>query len=313
VGDEIRAAGIEVTALGASSILALPVVLRRLNRLVRSRSIDTIFSFLVHANVSAAIIARFKKTIRSIQAIQTTQPYPRWHWWAQGMAEHQADHVVVPSTSVAAIAHARAHVPMEKITIIPNAIDPADFAHVGRPFMSHVPGAPVRVGFIGRLDPIKRAGDLIEACQLLGDAVQLHIYGDGEQHNELVGRVHQSPHKHRLVLHGMIRQPQDALSNIDMLVLPSDAEGFGLVLIEAMAAGVPVIGTDVPGIRDVVVHGLSGLLVPPRSPSTLALAIRQLIEDKHLRESLIAGGHERVATHFTWPGVVKQYRSLLQV
>src|SRR5947209_8016752 len=83
----------------------------------------------------------------------------------------------------------------------------------------------------------------------------------------------------RLTLHGSVQRPQDALSKVRLLILPSAAEGFGLVLIEAMAAGIPVVATDVAGIRDVVKNEVTGLLVPPAQPRRLADAINRLLDD----------------------------------
>jgi glycosyltransferase involved in cell wall biosynthesis len=117
----------------------------------------------------------------------------------------------------------------------------------------------------------------------------------------------------RVTLHGAIARPQEALSQIDLLVLPSEAEGFGLVLIEAMAAGVPVVATNVPGIRDVVTHEQTGLLVPPAAPDRLAAAIRRLINDDALRQHLTATALREVQTRFAWPAVLPVYRRLLQL
>ena len=94
-------------------------------------------------------------------------------------------------------------------------------------------------------------------------------------------------------------------------MLPSAAEGFGLVLIEAMAAGVPVVATNVDGIRDVVRDGVSGLLVPVASPDALAAAISRVCGDEPLRRCLVAGGAEDVRRRFTWDVVLPQYRALL--
>jgi len=280
---------------------------------VRNRSIDTIFSFLVHANTCAAIVCRFKRSVRSIQAIQTTQARPRWHWWAQGLVSHIAERVVVPSLSVANMARERAHVPEEKIVVIPNAVDAHQFDGLARPFHMHAPGQPVQVGFIGRLDPIKRLPDLIEAVRLLSGGVHLHVFGEGEERphiEQLIARLHL---KHQVTLHGAIERPHDALKQIDLLVLPSDAEGFGMVLIEAMAAGVPVVGTDVPGIRDVVESEATGLLVPARSPAAIALAIRRLMEDAQLRKTLMTGARTSVEDHFGWTRVVRKYCEVLGI
>jgi glycosyltransferase involved in cell wall biosynthesis len=83
------------------------------------------------------------------------------------------------------------------------------------------------------------------------------------------------------------------------------------VLIEAMAAGVPVIGTDVPGIRDVVQNGVNGLLVPVANPPALSAAIQRVIGDRGLRDRLIEGGLHTVRERYTWDVVLPQYRALL--
>jgi len=113
--------------------------------------------------------------------------------------------------------------------------------------------------------------------------------------------------------HGTTDTPGEALKQIDMLVLPSDAEGFGLVLIEAMAAGVPVVATNVPGIRDVVTHEQTGLLVPPRRPDQLAQAIQRIEEDPPLRHRLVVNAIEDVRRRFSWDTVLPEYRKLLEV
>src|SRR4051812_46569882 len=85
VGAQLACGGIHVTPLNARSPLSLPLAALRLRRLVADHRIDTVVSFLVHANVLAAIAV--PKAVRLLQSIQTTQPFPKWHWLAQ---EHVA-------------------------------------------------------------------------------------------------------------------------------------------------------------------------------------------------------------------------------
>ena len=80
VAGQIRDAGIPVTAFGVTSPLQLPRAVRQLRALVRERSIDTVFSFLVHANVVAGLASRHLDGVRVLQSIQTIQIKPRWHW-----------------------------------------------------------------------------------------------------------------------------------------------------------------------------------------------------------------------------------------
>ncbi len=96
-------------------------------------------------------------------------------------------------------------------------------------------------------------------------------------------------------------------------MLPSAAEGFGLVLIEAMAAGVPVVGTNVMGIRDVIRDGETGLLVGSDDEPGLAAAIDRVVGERNLRSRLIESAARYVRENFTWSQVLPKYRELLTV
>jgi glycosyltransferase involved in cell wall biosynthesis len=307
VGNQLRAAGVHVTPLDATSVWQLPAVVARLVRLARDRRYDTIFSFLVHANAVASAASRFLPGVRFLQSVQTTQPQPRWHWTVQRLAHPAAEAVVVPSPSVAEVARQWSDVPEGKLVVIPNAVTTL----AADPPLSA--SRTSTIGFIGRLDPIKRTIDLVRAVALLDSHYRLDIWGDGPDRAVLEAEIAQLQLRSRVVLRGWSATPQAALSDMGVLVLPSDAEGFGLVLIEAMAAGVPVVATDVAGIRDVVRHEHNGLLVPPRDPPRLAEAIRRVGEDAALRDRLVANGRRVVAERYAWDAVLPQYQRLLNI
>src|SRR4051812_42229684 len=124
---QIADAGIRVTALDANGVGSLVGVTNRLVRLINTHRVDTVLSFLVHANAVAALASTFCHHARFFQSIQTTQPRPRWHWRVQGIAQHAAKRVIVPTGSAERVAREWAHVPEEKIVVIPNAIDPSEF------------------------------------------------------------------------------------------------------------------------------------------------------------------------------------------
>ena len=308
VADQLRDAGVAVTALGARGAVDFLKARGHLVHLCRERNVDTVFSFLVHANAVAASAVRSLPGVRFIQSIQTAQPNPRWHWWLQSLIDRRAERIVVPSPSAAQAARDWSGVPAEKLTVIPNAVDVAQFENLNPP----VDDKPLAVGFIGRLDPIKRLPDLIHAVGLLRGRVRLHVFGEGRQRPELEALVRRLQLGEIVTLHGAVPRPQDALRKIGLLVLPSKAEGFGLVLIEAMAAGIPVLGTNVPGIRDVVRDGETGLLVPCE-PRALAAGLERLVENTDLRHRLAAAGRADVRRRFTWSAVLPQYRELLKL
>jgi glycosyltransferase involved in cell wall biosynthesis len=143
--------------------------------------------------------------------------------------------------------------------------------------------------------------------------VHLHIHGDGSDRSRIEQAVVHAGLQKSITLHGAVDRPQDALKESGLLVLPSLAEGFGLVLIEAMAAGVPVIATDVGGIRDVVRDGQTGLLVRPGDPAAMAEEIKRIILDRQLRERLITAAGADVLERFTWDVAIEQYRAVLRM
>jgi len=307
VSDQIDAAGITTHALDARGPRDARVV-ARLHRLMMRERIDTVFSFLVHANAAAAAASLFARNVRFIQSIQTTQPEPKWHWKVQKLAGRAAEKIVVPSPSVATVAEEWCDVGKWKIVVIPNAIDPTEFDGLEAPSEE----GEFPVGFLGRLDSIKRVPDLVRAMRDVPRA-HLHIFGEGPERPEIERNAIQLGLTPRVTLHGAVQRPQQALSKMRLLVLPSAAEGFGLVLIEAMAAGIPVVATDVPGIKDVVKDGVTGLLVPPAQPQKLAAAINRLIADPLLRNRLIDAAKVDVRTRFTWDAMLPKYRQLLGI
>lgn len=305
VAGELLQAGIRVIELGATSTLHLPRVVRDVVRL--TRQVDVVFSFLIHANTVAALASVFRRDVRFFQSIQTTQPTPRWHWYLQGLIEQAAERIVVPSESVVNVAEKWSHIPRNRFEVIPNAIDVWSFGNL----KIHTFERPwTRVGFIGRLDPVKCVPDLVEAVSLT-ERAELHIYGIGEDENRIRKTIHTFDVAHRTTLHGETQSAHQALEQIDVLVLPSAAEGFGLVLIEAMAAGIPVVATDVPGIRDVIRDQETGLLVPPHSPKAISQAIQQLRENTELRSRLVTSARQEVTQRYTWNAVLDRYRALL--
>jgi glycosyltransferase involved in cell wall biosynthesis len=314
VAEQLREAGVGVTLLEARGARDFPGVVSQLVRLLRERGYDTVFSFLIHANAVATAASLFCRGVRFLQSIQTTQPSPRWHWWLQSLVQYAAEKVVVPSPSTAEAARDRAGVPADKIMVIPNAIDPDAFAP------SPVPAAdprPYPIGFIGRLDPIKRVPWLLDEMKMLDHirpgAAHLHLFGDGPERDRIARRIRELDLNALVTRHGVIASPQAALKQVGVLVLRSEAEGFGLVLIEAMAAGVPVVAAKVAGIRDVVRDGETGLLVSFASSAEMAMTLARLIDDPSLRRQLIANGLCEVRRHYSWDVVLPLYRELLKI
>src|SRR5207253_3115731 len=130
------------------------------------------------------------------QSIQTTQPNPGWHWRVQGWVQSYAEKIVVPSESVKRVALERSRVPAEKVVVIPNAISPDEFS-----IQPRLTSERIAIGFIGRLDPIKRIGDLLEAMTKLQGRVHLNIFGDGPDRSRIESEIARLNLSKRVTLH----------------------------------------------------------------------------------------------------------------
>jgi glycosyltransferase involved in cell wall biosynthesis len=187
--------------------------------------------------------------------------------------------------------------PRSRFVVVPPAVPLPPFAerHDARERLS-VPRGQRRYVAIGRLVPVKRLAHFVAAIAAMPD-VHGDIVGDGPEHASLQalaerlapGRVH---------LRGAVRDIVRMLPAYDALVLPSVREGCPLVAVEALAAGVPVVGYDVPGVRDALLGGDAGVLVPEAAgPIGLARALATLAEDVVRHGACVAAGRASAARY----------------
>jgi glycosyltransferase involved in cell wall biosynthesis len=157
------------------------------------------------------------------------------------------------------------------------------------------------VGNVARLAPQKDHATLIEAARLVPEA-EFVVAGDGELREELERRAEGS--SVRFI--GARADVPDLLASFDVFAFPSLYEGLCVAVIEAQAAGVPVVATPVGGIRETVVDGETGLLVPPRDPQAVAAAIRRLLDDRELARRLADEARRRVGERFSEQRMVEE-------
>jgi glycosyltransferase involved in cell wall biosynthesis len=162
------------------------------------------------------------------------------------------------------------------------------------------------VTFVGRLVGDKGISELLAAFDALADAntTLLLVGGEEPELDPLPAATRELMHRHPKVrCAGWVTDVRPYLALSDLLVLPSYREGFGMVLVEAGAMGVPVIATDITGCRDVVIDGVNGLLVPPRDAAALADALGRVLGDDLLRASLGANVRQSMLERYDQPTV----------
>ena len=200
-----------------------------------------------------------------------------------------------------------------KITVIPNGVDEALLR--SRPTQKE----SNTILYVGRLEPHKRVELLISAFKRLRQdmACKLLIIGDGSQYRNLTGLVSRE-HLDDVCFLGTLERQRlvHVLQSASVLVLPSLYEGQGIVLLEAMAAGTPVIAVSSTqsAVREVVIDGFNGLLADP-DPTSLRDALFRLLTDSHLHKRLRANGLD-YSSRYTWDVAASKtedlYRSLIQ-
>ena len=160
--------------------------------------------------------------------------------------------------------------------------------------------------FIGRHEPRKGLGVLLEALRMVPGDVRLWIAGSGSETAALQARSASDP---RIEWLGTVTDSEKIarLKGADVFCAPSlRGESFGIVLLEAMAAGTAVVASDLPGYRNVARPGHDALLVPPGDPAKLAAALGRVLSDPGESSRLMAAGHER-AKAFSMSGLADQY------
>jgi phosphatidyl-myo-inositol alpha-mannosyltransferase len=189
--------------------------------------------------------------------------------------------------------------------VIPNGVDVPRFASAV-PISRWQDGVP-NVLFVGRLEPRKGVLDLLKAHRILrktGSGNRLLIVGSGPQERE-ARRYVATRGLQEVEFLGRVSDAEKAqlFRTVDVYASPATGrESFGIVLLEAMAAGAPIVASDIHGYKGVVRRGREGLLVPPHEPKELAKAIARLLGDPDLRAEMSTAGRLR-AEAFSWPRV----------
>lgn len=179
-----------------------------------------------------------------------------------------------------------------------------------------IPDDAVVCLFLGRLTADKGVFDLVQAFALSGEKnskLWLVLVGpDEEGVSQLLRSSLKGETARRMLVEGFTHTPERYIAAADFLCLPSYREGFGMVVIEAAAAGIPSVGSRIYGVSDAIVEDETGLLVPPGDATQLAAALSRLAGDEALRAHLALAGRTRVENEFKQEKVVAGYVNYFQ-
>ena len=197
------------------------------------------------------------------------------------------------------------------VSVIPNGIDLSSFGYLLRKEARsklQIKEVEKVILFVGTLRPVKGIRYLIEAMMIIKDKnenTKLFLVGDGEERTYLENLVKELMLDEYVMFIGEVPNEKvpEYMVAADVFVLPSLSESFGIVNIEAMACGLPVIATKVGGLPEIIRDGENGVLVEPKNPEEIAENIILLLKDDELREG-ISRNNMKMVREYTWESVV---------
>lgn len=315
--DRFRGLGLTVVEIATHRVGVRP--LRDVVRVLRASRIDVVHTHGKGAGVYGRLAAR----LTGAAAVHTFHGihYERYPWlgrraylalerWLAG-----GTHTIInvsASQEREGLA-LRLFRPAQGVTIV-NGIELPELdvhlagADLDRARLGLLEGDPI-VGSVARFDPVKRVDVLLDALAILAPRIgrlALVLVGAGGDEGRLKRQAAETGLGNRVIFTGPLDDPARAYPVFDLYVATSRKEGLPLALLEAMGARLPVVATDVPGHRDVVVHGETGLLVPRDDPRALADAIATLLADPARRRRMGAAGRRRVAERFPLVRMVEE-------
>jgi sugar transferase (PEP-CTERM/EpsH1 system associated) len=298
-----------------TQVLPLARVIREVRpAIVHSRNWGTLDA------VVAARCVRFCSVIHSEHGLEAhPSADPKRRGWLRRVAFELADQVFCVSSRLRDSLAGQTGFPARKIRVIHNGVDLDRFRRdcsarqrVRREL--GVADGELCIGCVGRLNRVKDYATMLQAATLFAasnDRWRLMIAGSGSDFDALQAIVNTSqPLQGRVRFLGDVRGISEFLSALDVYVLPSLWEGISNSLLEAMAAGLPVIASDIGGNPEVVVDGKSGFLFPVGDARRLADRLDLLYRQPDLRERIGAQAAVRVHQEFALPAMVRQYEEL---
>ncbi len=289
-----------------------------LRRLVVERRIDVLHTHFYKTTLLGALAVRGTACRLlatphgwSVDAGLKLQAYE----WAERLAFGRAD-AVAPLSAELERGLARLPWLRDRLTLIPNGVDLSevtDSDHVADEVRAVRAQGAFVVGYVGQLIGRKRVDTLIDAFAALPlPRKHLFVVGDGEERAALERRGADAGIRGHVTFTGFREDRLSLLRGFDAIVLPSLLEGIPRCLMEAMAAGVAMVATNIDGTRELVLHDRTGLVFPPGDASVLAGHLGSLANDPARRARLVEAARQRVNTHFSAAKMADRYLDLFQ-
>lgn len=319
IAAEIRALNVPVIDLNMTARWDVRAIWR-FYQLVRREKPVIIHASLFHANIIGRLVGRMAGVPVIITCRQNISIGGRWRERINRLTAAWDDKVVAVCDVARQAEIEHTGVAPTKVVTIYNTIDPALFHTDHQPEKSGlrtewgIPPNTLLIGTVGRLHPQKGLSYLLEAVAQLKARLsvdfRLVVVGDGQLRINLITQSRILDIADRTIFAGARTDVPDILAELDLFAFPSLWEGLPLALLEAMAAGLPVVATAVGGTPEVVLDGQTGILVPPGNPQALAVALERLMMDPALRLKMGQAALVRIQQAFTVEQMAAKYHNL---
>jgi glycosyltransferase involved in cell wall biosynthesis len=321
LSESLEAAGVPVWPLTGRLVKrrVSPAYARGIRRLLRGGGFDLVHAH-IFASAAAAAIATLGKGLPLVITEHTEASWQTWRTrWISRWAHRRARHTIAVSTPIERRLIERDGVPSDLVTLIPNAVIPApdETPDSASTLPDGWPEGPL-IGVVARLQPEKGVANFLQAAtrvsRIFPEAGFL-VVGDGPLREELLSLAERLGISKRVRFLGYRTDSRALMGLMDVLVVPSLTEGSPLIVLEAMAAGIPVVASAVGGIPDQLRHGEEGILVPPDDPDALGEALGALLRDPAYARRLGETGRLRTENEFSHETLVRRievvYRAAL--
>jgi L-malate glycosyltransferase len=224
----------------------------------------------------------------------------------------RAHALVVPSATLESIAHGRWRQARKKVRLIPNGIDVARYREPPKP--DAIPGlvrtpGKLLVGTLAGLRPVKNLPRLVRAVAAHRDRLQLVIIGEGPERQAILAEAERCG-LDDLCMPGFMTEPSGFLGLFDLFALSSDSEQLPISLVEAMAAGLAAVATDVGDVAAMVARENRPFVVPAHDEAAFAAALGQLADDARLRSAIGAANRSKAEQSFAETAMIDAYARL---
>lgn len=313
--DVLESAGVPAICLNARGTFSVPRVLWQLTGELRRLRPALLQTFLFHANILGRIAARLAGVKVVVSGLRVAEHRSAWYGRIDRWTNSLVNVNVCVSHGVATFSENEVGLRRSKLVVIPNAVDvdrfasatPADLTSFGIPSGSRV------LISIGRLEHQKGIDVLIEAIpkidSLPGD-VHFLIVGNGPDAKRLQDQAAELGLNRCVHFANRRDDVPQLLASSTALILPSRWEGMPNVVLEAMAAGKPVIASRVEGVDELVREGITGRTVSPENPESLAAQIGCLLENKSFVDTAGSHAQQLVKERFTTQEMISSYTNL---